>query len=95
MLQQAYKEGPDRISHHHTLGWNLIKAERWAEADLSFQEVIALSLARDEVYYLDDARYRRALCLKAMRRRAELEKVRAELPDNFYNGWLYRIEDIS
>jgi tetratricopeptide (TPR) repeat protein len=95
MLQQAVKEGPHRISHHHMLGWDLIKAERWEEADLAFQEVIAICLARDEFYYLNDARYRRALCLKALGRREELEKVKAELPDNFYNGWWYRIEGIS
>ena len=95
MLQQAAKEGPTRTSHHHTLGLALIDAERWAEADLSFQEVIAICLARDEFYYLNDARYRRALCLKALGRREELEKVKAALPDNFYNDWWYRIEDVS
>lgn len=95
MLQQAVKEGPARTSHHHTLGRALINAERWAEADLSFQQVIAICLARDDSYYLNEARYRRALCLKALGRREELEKVKAELPANFYNDWIYRIEDVS
>ncbi len=95
ILQQAVEEGPDRISHHHLLGWDLMKAERWAEADHAFQKVIALSLATDDTYYLNDARYRRALCLKALGRREELQKVKAELPENFYNDWLYRIEDVS
>jgi hypothetical protein len=57
--------------------------------------VIALSLARDHVYYLNDARYRRALYLKALGRMEELEKIKAELPNDFYEGWLYRIEDVS
>jgi tetratricopeptide (TPR) repeat protein len=95
MLQQAVEEGPARTSHHHRLGFALIKAERWAEADLSFQQVIAICLARDEFYYLNDARYRRALCLKALGRTEELEKVRAEIPETLFDAWLYRIEDIS
>ncbi len=95
LLQQAASGGPDRISHRHTLGRALIRAERWEEADLAFQQVIALSLARDDGYYLNDARYRRALCLKALGRREELERVKAELPDDFYDGWLYRIEDVT
>jgi tetratricopeptide (TPR) repeat protein len=95
MLQQAVKEGPDLTSHHHRLGAALIDAERWAEADLSFQQLIAICLARDEFYFLNDARYRRALCLKALGRREDLEKVKAEIPDSFYDSWLYRIEDVS
>jgi len=95
MLQQAVKEGPDQISHHHRLGIDLIEAERWTEADIAFQQVIALSIARDEIYYLNDARYQRALCLKALGRTDELERVKAELPDDFYDGWLYRIEDVT
>lgn len=57
--------------------------------------MIALSIVRDEVYYLNDARYRRALGVKALERREELEKIKAELPEKFYSGCLYRIEEIS
>jgi tetratricopeptide (TPR) repeat protein len=95
MRQQAVREKPDHISHHYGLGHALIKVGRWAEADLAFQQVVALSIAADEFYYINDARYRRALCLKALGRKEELEKVKADLPDNFYNDWLYRIEDVT
>jgi tetratricopeptide (TPR) repeat protein len=95
MLRQATRQGPDHIPHHYRLGTLLRYAERWEEADLAFQEVIALSLARDDTYFLDDAHYRRAVCLKALGRREELEKVKAEIPESLYDGWIYRIEEVS
>ena len=53
MLQQAVSEKPDYISHHFRLGTELVEAGRWEEADPEFHEVIDLSLATDDPYYLN------------------------------------------
>ena len=54
--------------------------ERWSDAEVVLDELVALSKARDDYYFLDDARLRRALCLRYLGRRREMEELKAEIP---------------
>jgi uncharacterized protein HemY len=78
--RRAYEENGTWIAYVHTLGVELMDNERWADAEIAFDEVIALSRARADFYFLDEARLLRALCLKYLGRRREMEALRAEIP---------------
>jgi uncharacterized protein HemY len=78
--RRAYEENGTWIAYIHMLGFELVDIERWADAEIAFDEVIALSRARADFYFLDEARLLRALCLKYLGRRREMEMLRAEIP---------------
>jgi hypothetical protein len=78
--RRAYKANGTWIAYIHMLGFELVDIERWADAEIAFDEVIALSRARADFYFLDEARLLRALCLKYLGRRREMEVLRAEIP---------------
>jgi hypothetical protein len=63
-----------------TLGVELMDIEHWSDAEVVLDELVALSKAKDESYFLDDARLKRALCLKYLGRRHEMEELKAEIP---------------
>ncbi len=79
LRRKAVLEGPDYIPHHVGLAAALMDAKRWAEADDVLKETIAISLARDNFYFLDSCRFRRTLCLKALGRSEERTQVVNEL----------------
>lgn len=75
----------------------LMTAEHWADAEIVLREIIALSLARDDVYFLDDSRFRRAVCLKMLGRVDEFKQARAEIPAGLsilIGDGRYQIDDI-
>ncbi len=78
--RRAYKENGTWIAYVETLGVELMGIERWADAEIALEEVIALSRARGDFYFLDEARLLRALCLKYLGRWREMEVLRAEIP---------------
>jgi len=78
--RRAYEKNGTWIAYVQTLAFELVDIERWADAEIAFDEVIALSMARADFYFLDEARLLRALCLKYLGRRREMEVLRAEIP---------------
>jgi hypothetical protein len=85
------------LVHLHMLADSLMDAEYWADADLVLQELIALCLANDEFFFLDDSRFRRAICLKALNRTGELGQMLADIPvgmSTFIGGRLLHADDI-
>ncbi len=54
--RRAYKENGTWIAYVHALGVELMDIERWADAEVAFDQVIAFSKATAEVYFLDEAR---------------------------------------
>ena len=78
--RRAYKENGTWIAYVQTLAFELMDIERWADAEIAFDEVIALSSAKADFYFLDEARLLRALCLRYLGRRREMEVLRAEIP---------------
>jgi len=78
--RRAYRRNGTWLAHLYTLGAELMDIEHWADAEIVLDELIALSRAKDESYFLDDARLRRALCLKYLGRGREMEALKAEIP---------------
>jgi hypothetical protein len=78
--RRTYRENGTWLAYVYALGVELMDIERWADAEVVLDELIALSKAKDEFYFLDDARLRRALCLKYLGRRREMEELKAEIP---------------
>jgi len=71
--------------------------EQWLEANSVLDELISLSESQDEVYFLDDARFRKIFCLKALGRHNEVPAVKAEISPNagaFIGARHYRLDDV-
>lgn len=82
----------------HMLACLLMDQEYWGAAELVVNELVRLSLASSESFFLDDARFRRAVCLKALRRADEYEIARAEIPAGtsiFMADGEWRLRDID
>jgi tetratricopeptide (TPR) repeat protein len=97
LMRQALQEKPAWIPHLYRLSVMLMDAERWYDANVVLKEIIALSLAKNDVYFLDDCRFRRVICLNVLGRADELEQAKAEIPAGmsaFIGDKLCRIEDI-
>ena len=97
LMRQAVREKPDWLPHLYRLSVMLMTAEHWADAEIVLREIIALSLARDDVYFLDDSRFRRAVCLKMLGRVDEFKQARAEIPAGLsilIGDGRYQIDDI-
>jgi tetratricopeptide (TPR) repeat protein len=80
LMRQALREKPAWLPHLHRLSGMLMDVERWDEAEILLNEIVTLSLAQNEFYFLNDSRYRRAVCLHRLGRMAEFKRARAEIP---------------
>ncbi len=71
--------------------------EYWTEAEAIYDEVVRLSLAMNEAFFLNDARLIRAVCLKNLGRMSEYERAKAEVPAGtsiLIDGVNWRVEDL-
>lgn len=71
--------------------------EYWTEAEAIYHEVVRLSLAMKEVFFLSDAQLSRVMCLKKLGRMREYERAKAEVPagtTTLIDGVNWRIEDL-
>ena len=97
LMQEAVREKPTWLPHLYYLAVFLMDAERWLEADAALDELIRLSEHTNEVYFLDDARFRKIICLKALGRFEEIPTQKAEITPNaevFIGDKKYRINDL-
>ena len=98
LIRRAIREDPTWLPHWHRLANYLIEVERWLEAVEALDELISLSERNDDVYFLDDARVRKAICLKALGRNAEIEALKREIrPDTevYLGGRIYTVKDLG
>ena len=98
LMRKAVLESPTWISHLYQLSVLLMDAKRWDDADLALSKLIALSLAQNEVYFISEARFRRAMCLKKLGRLTEFQQMNAEIPMGtrvFIGDKSCRIEDVT
>ena len=98
IIRQAIREDPTWLPHWHRFADYLIKVERWLEAVEALDELISLSEQNDDAYFLDDARFRKAICLKALGRDAEIEALKREIqPDAqiYFDGRIYTVKDLG
>lgn len=80
LMRQVLHEKPTWLPHLYQLSVMLMEVKRWGEAEVLLKEIVVLSLAKSEVYFLDESRYRRAVCLHRLGRTEEFERARAEIP---------------
>jgi hypothetical protein len=72
-------------------------AERWREANAALDELIRLSEHTNEVYFLDDARFRKIMCLKSLGRFEEILVQKANITPSaevFIGSKKYGIDDL-
>jgi hypothetical protein len=58
----------------------LVNQEHWADAEIALDEVIELSLANNEPFFLTDSQFKRAICLKALGRADDLALAKSKIP---------------
>ena len=80
LMRQALREKPDWLPHLYRLSVLLMDVKRWGEAEALLKEIVDLSLAKKNVYFLNDSRYRRAVCLHRLGRTDEFKRAKAEIP---------------
>lgn len=76
----------------------LMDEECWGAAEPVVDELVRLSLAGNESFFLADARFRKAVCLKALRRVDDYHMARAEIPAGttiFMADGEWRVRDID
>jgi len=85
------------LAGSYMLADQLREQQYWYEAESTFQKVVELSLAMNEAFFLNDARLRRAVCLKKLGKMREYEQVKAEVPRGtriVIDGVDWRAEDL-
>jgi hypothetical protein len=58
----------------------LREEEYWGDAEEIYEQVVKRSVAMDEPFFLMSARMCRAVCLKQLGRKREVEQVKAQIP---------------
>lgn len=98
LLRQAIRQEPSWLPHWYLLSIYLMDDERWLEALEATSQLISLSEQRGEPYFLDDARFRKLLCLKALGRHDEIPSQKQGIPPDivvFSGDRLYTLADID
>jgi tetratricopeptide (TPR) repeat protein len=98
LLRQAIRQAPTWLPHWYLLSVYLMDDQLWLDALEASSELISLSEQSGERYFLDDARFRKLLCLKALGRHAEIPAQKHDFaPDIavFSGGRLYTLDDLD
>jgi tetratricopeptide (TPR) repeat protein len=98
LMQRAAEERPNWLPHLFRLSVFLMDAERWAEANVTLDELISLSESKDEAYFLDDARIRKIMCLKRLGRTAEIPQQKAKIAPGtsvYIGDRSYNVDDVE
>lgn len=98
LLRQAARQEPTWLPHWYLLSIYLMDDELWLEALEAASELISLSEQNDEPYFLDDARFRKLLCLKELGRHAEIPSQKRNIPPDivvFSGDRLYTLDDLD
>jgi hypothetical protein len=98
LMQEVAREKPSWLPHLYRLSVFLMDAERWLDAGIVLDELILLSERKNDYYFVDDARFRRILCLKELRQDAGLDALKAKIPPGarfFVGDKSYGIEDLD
>lgn len=85
------------LAGSYMLASQLRDQEYWHEAEAIYREVVELSIVMKEVFFLDDARLSRAVCLKNLGRINEYESAKAEVPAGttiLIDGVNWQVEDL-
>jgi hypothetical protein len=98
LMRQAIREAPWYPPHLYMLCEYLMNGELWVESIEVADDLIAWSEQNNNAYFLDDARLRKALCLKELGRHAEIPPLKRSMrPDiqAFSGGSRYSLADLD
>jgi tetratricopeptide (TPR) repeat protein len=98
LIRQATQEEPTWPPHWFWLCEFLMDGELWFEALEAADELISLSERTGDPYFLDDARFRKAFCLKALGRQNEIGTLKRKIPSDiqvFIGDQLYALADLE
>ncbi len=98
LIREAIEQEPTWLPHWYRLCIYLMDEELWLEAIEAANKVISLSEHSGDPYFLDDAKFRRLFCLKALGRYAEIPSpIRDIKPDIqvFIGDTLYTLADLD
>jgi hypothetical protein len=79
LMQKASAAEPKWLSHLYRLAVFLMESARWLDANVILDELIAISERRDNRFFIDEARFRKIICLKALGRRDEIKEQREKI----------------
>jgi hypothetical protein len=98
LFRQATRQEPTWLPHWYMLSAYLMNDQLWLEAIEPLTELIALSERSGDPYFLDDARLRKLLCLKALGRDDEIPLEKHNIaPDALVviDGRFYTLDDLD
>jgi tetratricopeptide (TPR) repeat protein len=98
LMRQAVREKPGWLPHAYRLSVFLMDAKQWFEANAALDQLISLSEDQHDVYFLDEARFRKIICLKELGRDGEVPEQKAKIdPDGsfFIDNRCYRVRDLD
>jgi len=97
-MRQANQEAPGWLPNLYRLSVFLMDAQLWSEADVVLDELISLSELNGDAYFIDEARFRKILCLKRLGRVDEIELEKGKIATGtevFIEERLYRLDDLD
>jgi tetratricopeptide (TPR) repeat protein len=98
LIRRAIEQEPTWPPHWYRLCVFLMDRERWCEALDAGEELVSLSERTEDHYFLDDARFRKAFCLKALGRYEEIASLKRKIPPDirvFIGDTLYAFSDLD
>jgi tetratricopeptide (TPR) repeat protein len=97
LMRQALEEAPNWLPHLARLADFLMDAECWLDANTALDELISRSEGTNDQYFLDDARFRKIFCLKALGCHEQIMQQKARITPGataFIGTKCYRIDDL-
>jgi hypothetical protein len=98
LFRQAASAEPTWLPHLYCLAVNLMEAERWLDADVVLDELIRFSESNGERYFIDEARFRKIVCLRALGRHEEVGAQKERIAPGtrvFMGDGSYGVEDLD
>jgi tetratricopeptide (TPR) repeat protein len=97
LMHQAVQENPLWLPHLYRLSIYLMDAKRWPEANAALDQLILLSEKNNDEYFLEEARFRKVMCLSELGRNEEIQYQKDKIsPDTtvFIGDRLYGLKDL-
>jgi len=98
LMRAAIQRRPNWPPHLYQLSVFLMDMGRLSDADLILDQLISLCERTNDPYFLDDARFRKIICLKALEREEEIAMHKEKLPtdaSSFIGNRLYKLTDLD
>lgn len=98
LMQQAKRDRPTWLPHLYRLAVLYMDAERWLDANAVLDELVSLSEKNNDTYFVDEARFRKIVCLKALGREDEIRDHKAKISADaavYIGDRYYRLDDFN